>query len=283
MVKKVGILVHPKIEAAGRLAGEMEGAIRGAGAACWRCSAWEEEKARGLMPGTELLFTLGGDGTILRAARIAIPWGTPIVGVNLGRLGFITSLAPGDVLPRLPSLLAGEGWIEERAMVQGELLSGDGHRYHGLNDVVVARGSAARVIHTQVWIDGEPLPPFKGDGVIVATATGSTGYALSAGGPILHPQARELLLQPISAHLSWSAALVLPPEAVVELEVTADHPALMSVDGQVDTPLKSGDRVRVRRSPHLARFLRTEPPGFFYRTLGQRLIANLGPGGKGGA
>jgi NAD+ kinase len=163
-------------------------------------------------------------------------------------------------------------------MLQVECLSsgGNGHSFHGLNDAVVSRGEVARVVHLKVWVDGEPLTTVKGDGVILATATGSTGYALSAGGPILYPQAREIVLQPLAPHLSWRTPLVLTPEAVVEIEVVTDHSAVLSLDGQVNRSLAEGDRVRACRSPHSARFLRTEPPGYFYRSLGRRLVDRSG-------
>ncbi len=278
MAKKVGVLFNARLEAARALAGEMEGFLPTLGAGVWLCPTTDEESACSLLPGTDLLLSLGGDGTILRAARAAAPFGVPILGVNLGRLGFIAEVCPEELHHRLPGLLAGEGWVEERAMLQVDCLSpgGNGHSLHGLNDVVVARASTVRVVYMRAWVDGEPLATFKGDGLIVATATGSTGYCLSAGGPILYPQAREMLLQPVAPHLSWRTPLVLPPETVVEIEVTADHPAVMSLDGQVHLPLAQGHRVSARRSPHTAHFLRTEPPGFFYRTLGRRLMDRSG-------
>jgi NAD+ kinase len=274
----VGVLFNAGLEPARVLAGEMEEFIPTLGAGVWLCPATDEDAARSLLPGTDLLLSLGGDGTILRAARVDAPYGVPILGVNLGRLGFITEVSPQELRHRLPGLLAGEGWVEERAMLQVDCppAGSDGRSLHGLNDVVVARGKAARVVYVKVWVDGEPLTTFKGDGLIVATATGSTGYGLSAGGPILNPQAREMLLQPVAPHLSWRTPLVLSPEAVVEMEVTTDHPAVMSLDGQVNLPLAPGHRVSARRSLHTARFLRTEPPGFFYRTLGQRLLDRSG-------
>ena len=278
MPKAVGVLFNAGLEPAKALAGEMEGFLPSLGADVWLCPAADEDYARNMLPGTELLLSLGGDGTILRAARAAAPYGVPILGVNLGRLGFITEVGPDELHQRLPGLLAGQGWVEERAMLQVECLSsgGNGHSFHGLNDAVVSRGEVARVVHLKVWVDGEPVTAFKGDGVILATATGSTGYALSAGGPILYPQAREILFQPLAPHLSWHIPLVLTPEAVVEIEVVTDHPAVMSLDGQVNLPLAEGDRVRACRSPHSARFLRTEPPGYFYRTLGRRLVDRSG-------
>ncbi|MDP6100007.1 MAG: NAD(+)/NADH kinase [Dehalococcoidia bacterium] len=272
------MLFNAGLEQAKALAGEMEGFLPSLGAGVWLCPAADEDSARDMLPGTELLLSLGGDGTILRAARAAAPYGVPILGVNLGRLGFITEVSPDELHQRLPGLLAREGWVEERAMLQVECLSsgGNDHSFHGLNDVVVSRGEVARVVHLKVCVDGEPLTIFKGDGVILATATGSTGYALSAGGPILYPQAREIILQPLAPHLSWRTPLVLTAEAVVEIEVVADRPAVMSLDGQVNLPLTEGDKVKACRSPHSARFLRTEPADYFYRELGRRLVDRSG-------
>jgi NAD+ kinase len=274
-MNKVGMLVHPRIEVAQSLAQELKEIISRNGASVWQCSAWEEEEARSQVPGTDLIVSLGGDGTILRAARAVIPWCTPILGVNLGRLGFMAEIGPSEARERLPSMLKGESWVEERTMLRAELIpsgsvEGPG-TFHALNDVVVGRGRAPRLVPVRATVDGEFLTCYRADGVIVATATGSTAYSLSAGGPVLYPQAKEMLLQPIAAHLSLAAALVLPPTATVELEVEGEHQAVLSIDGQVDVALNGGDRVRVSRSPHRAQFLRTEPPTFFYRALGQRL------------
>lgn len=276
MVKRVGILYHPFIEAARNLAAELEKALASSQVEAWPASAWEENEARVHMPGTDLVLSLGGDGTILRVARAVVPWPVPILGVNMGRLGFIAELTPRELRESLPAFLTGEGWLEERAMLQAELLragEGAGEPLNALNDVVVGRASVSRLAHIRVHLDGEPLADYRADGVIVATATGSTGYSLSAGGPILHPQAREMVLQPIAAHLNLPVALVLPPIISIELELLEDREAMLSLDGQVEIPLKSGDRVRVQRSPHLTRFLRFRHPSFFYRTLAQRLTS----------
>lgn len=236
---------------------------------------------KGEVAGTDLALSVGGDGTILRVARAVVPWETPILGVNLGRLGFMTELSAEEVMDRLPALIAGEGWIDERAMLQAELVpateeatddrSGVSQLLHALNDVVVGRGKIPRIIHVKAIIDGELLTTYRSDGIIVSTATGSTGYCLAAGGPILYPQSQEILLRPISAHLSMNHTLVLPPTATIELEVHTDHQAVLSIDGQVDLILKDGDKVKVWRSPHSVRLLRVHPPTFFYSTLEQRL------------
>lgn len=269
--KKVGILFQPKIAAAEDLARQLAKVVGDLGVAVWVCSAWEEDRAREQAGETELVICLGGDGTILRAARVASPLSIPILGVNLGRLGFMTELRPDDALSRVPAFVKGEGWGEERAMLQAELVSSDMSPFHALNDVVVGRGERCRLIRVKATVDGELVTTYKCDGLILATATGSTGYSLAAGGPMLHPLAREILLQPIAAHLSLGTALVLPSEATVELEVRTTHQATLSIDGQIEVPLSDGAVVRVRRSPHITRLMRTQRSTLFYETLMQKL------------
>ena len=269
--KKVGILFQPKIAATEDLAWQLAKVVGDLGVAVWVCSAWEEDRAREQAGETELVISLGGDGTILRAARVASPLSIPILGVNLGRLGFMTELRPDDALSRVPAFVKGEGWGEERAMLQAELVSSNMPPFHALNDVVVGRGERCRLIRVKATVDGELVTTYKCDGLILATATGSTGYSLAAGGPMLHPLAREILLQPIAAHLSLGTALVLPSEATVELEVRTTHQATLSIDGQIEVPLSDGAVVRVKRSPHITRLMRTQRSTLFYETLMQKL------------
>ena len=273
-MKRVGILYHPMKEAAYPLAKQLEEFLGSKGLSVWLCSAWEGETARAQVNGTDLILSVGGDGTILRAAQAVVPEPTPITGINLGNLGFMTELRVDEATEKLTALLAGEGWIDERAMLEAELSANEEHtpqRFYALNDVVVSRGSAARLIFIEASIDGEPLTTYKADGVIVATATGSTGYSLAAGGPILHPQAKELLLLPISPHLSSAYTLVLPSTAVVKLRLSTTHSATLSVDGHINLPLSSGAVITVKHSSNTIRFLRIHPETSLYASLEQRL------------
>jgi NAD+ kinase len=269
-VKRVGILYHPGLSQAQALAQDLYHSLKPEQATCWLCSAWEEEEARRQVVGTDLLVSLGGDGTILRAARIALAEGTPILGVRLGRVGFLTEVDPHDVGRRVSGFLDGEGWVEERMMLQVNSPSW-GREYHALNDVVVGRGALPRTISIQATIDGEFFASYTADGLVIATPTGSTGYSLAAGGPVVHPQALSILLTPISPHLSPSYPLVLPPSVTLELKVRTAQQAALSVDGQVDMALRNGDSVVVRRSPKVAHFLRFGPQSDFYAALAQRL------------
>jgi len=275
-MKRVGILYHPMIEAAHALAKTLEELLGSEGLSVWRCSAWEAETAKAQVSGTDLILTIGGDGTILRAAQAAVPGPTPITGINLGKLGFMTELSVDEAMSKLPALLAGEGWIDERSLLEAKLSPGDGEQgpprmFYALNDVVVARGEVARVIHIEASIDGEPLTTYKADGVIVATATGSTGYSLAAGGPILHPQAKESLLLPILPHLSSAYTMVLQSTATVKLHISTTYPATLGVDGHINLPLSSGATIMVKHSSNTVRFLRIHPKTSFYSSLEQRL------------
>ena len=273
MVNKVGILYHPMVEATQIKAKELQEFLDSRGVSVWLCSAWEGETARAQLNDTGLILTVGGDGTILRAAQVVIPRMTPITGINLGKLGFMTELSAGEAVEELPPLLAGEGWIDERTMLQAELSATEQEPriFHALNDIVVARGAIARVVYVEASIDDKHLTTYKADGVIVATATGSTGYSLAAGGPILYPQSRDFLLVPIAPHLSSAFATVLPSTAIVKLCITTVHQATLSIDGHINLPLSSGDIITVKHSPNTARFLRIHPKTSFYGSLEERL------------
>jgi len=273
-IKKVGILYHPKIQAAPAQAKELGDFLAARGVSVWLCSAWEGEQARSQVNGTELILTIGGDGTILRAAQVAAPEQIPIIGINLGRLGFMTELSAEEAKEKLPALLEGGGWVDERAMLEAELQPGESEPpavFHALNDVVVTRGAVARVVYVEASIDGEALTTYKGDGVIVATATGSTGYSLAAGGPILHPRAKEFLLLPVVPHLSPPYPMVLPATAVVRLRLATTHQATLGIDGHINLPLTSGAVITIKQSSRVGRFLRVHPGASFYASLGQKL------------
>ena len=159
-MNRVGILYHPMNEAAYTLAKKLEGFIGARGVSVWLCSAWEGEKAKAQVNNTDLILSIGGDGTILRAAQVAVLGLTPVVGINLGKLGFMTELSADEAVDKLPALLAGEGWIDERAMLEAELSPASQDEpiriFYALNDVVMARGAIARTIYVEASIDGEP-------------------------------------------------------------------------------------------------------------------------------
>ncbi len=270
---RIGVLFHPKIEHARRLAEDVATALVKLGAQAWVGSGWDEDAVRAQIDQLDLLVTLGGDGSMLRAARMSAPLGVPILGINLGRLGFLAEVEPDQWQECLPRVLEGGYRIEECMMLRAESRRGDEllGSHDALNDVVVSRGSLARVVRIHTHIDGYHLTQYVADGLIVSTATGSTAYALAVGGPILPPTLDNILLIPIAPHLGMERAIVLNQGATVDMRVVTDHQAILTVDGQFEFTLLDGDRVTVRAGPHIARFVRIQPPAHFYRTLMARL------------
>lgn len=278
-MNKIGCCYHPKLpdELGRRVAGELMAIAARRVGETWIASAWDVETTRANVPGTDLLITVGGDGTVLRAARAVVPHPTLLLGVNMGRLGFLTELDAASALERLPEIIAGAGRVEERAMLHAEIVSPDAGagerpaRHDALNDVVIGRVTLGRTVQVSVRVDGTPMADFRADGVIVATATGSTAYSLSAGGPILPPESLEILLTPLAPHLAPNNSVVLPPTAVIEAQLAPGQQATFSVDGERDLDLAAGETIRVALGPHRARFLRLHPPTRFYERLARRL------------
>lgn len=273
-MNKVGILYHPMVEATQVKAKQLREFLTRKGVSTWLCSAWEKEKARSRLDNTELILSVGGDGTILRAAHIVFPSATPITGINLGRLGFMTELSADEAEEKLPALLSGKGWVDERAMLEAELSATSQEplrTFTALNDVAVARGAIARLVYIEASIDGQRLTGYKADGAIVATATGSTGYSLAAGGPILYPQSTDFLLVPITPHLSLAYAVVLPSTTTVQLHLSAVYQATLSIDGHINIPVSDDATITIKSSPSTTRFLRIHPQNSFYRSLEQKL------------
>ncbi len=269
----IGLLYHPKIPRSQDLAAEILEFLEGLGVSAWIGSGWDETAVAEQAADLDMLVTLGGDGSMLRAARMASRHGIPILGINLGRLGFLAEVQPAEWPDRLRQVLEGEYWVEERMMLHAEcwrdqLILGS---YEALNDVVVSRGSLARVVRLSTYIDGGYLTTYVADGLIVSTATGSTAYALAAGGPIMPPELKNMLLIPLAPHLSLERAIVLSKGSMVRVKVHTDHTAILTVDGQFEVDLADGDWVQVVASPRVGRFIRMQDRAYFYYTLMQRL------------
>lgn len=255
------------------LAAEMLEFLEGQGISAWIGSGWDEPAVAEQAAHLDMLVTLGGDGSMLRAARMASKHGIPILGVNLGRLGFLAEIQPEEWPERLRQALAGDYWVEERMMVHAECWRDQETlgSYEALNDVVISRGSLARVVRLTTYIDGGYLTTYVADGLILSTATGSTAYALAAGGPIVPPELKNMLLIPLAPHLSLERAIVLSKGSMVRVKVHTDHTAILTVDGQTEVELADGDWVQVVASPRVGRFIRLQDRAYFYCTLMQRL------------
>lgn len=225
------------------------------------------------LAGAQVVCVFGGDGTMLRAARRVAPLGLPLLGVNLGRLGFLTGTSIEEFDGTIAEVLAGRYQCEDRAVIGTSVTRAGATVYEGsaLNDVVVARGAQVRAIHVDVRIDGEPFTVYWADGIVVATATGSTAYAMSVGGPLMLPTAQDMVIVPIAPHLSFGNAVVLAPDQRFSLDVL-DEPARISVDGQEEHDLRTGDHVEAWRSDVPARFVRTPTMQPFLQLLRQKIL-----------
>lgn len=216
--------------------------------------------------GIDLLVTLGGDGTLLRGARWAGPAGTPILGVNLGRLGFLTCVALDEMEEALAHVAAGDVVLDERMALEVEVDQGgaSSEPYFALNDAVLHKSGFARLFLLRIWVDDEEVGLYRADGVIVSTPTGSTAYSLSAGGPILDPRLDAIVTTPITPHTLAVRPLVLPADAQVTIEaVSASEEVTLTIDGQVGSALRPGDRVMVRKAQQPVHLVRLPGQSFF--------------------
>jgi NAD+ kinase len=239
-------------------------------------SLYDEELRRRVKKGEfDMLIAVGGDGSVLRAGHLCAPCGVPILGVNLGRLGFLIQIDRKEWREYFEKLFNGEAWIENRMMLRAEhIRAGEslGHS-NALNEVVVARGQNLRPVRLTASVDGRRLTSYVADGLIASTATGSTAYALAAGGPILPPELRNILLVPIAPHLSVDRAVVLSEGSSVSIVVKSEN-SVLSVDGQPPTPLMEDDQVKVTAADVTAQFVRFGDPGYFYRNLTAHMNEN---------
>jgi NAD+ kinase len=270
---RVGVLYNGRIPQARSLAAEVEAWLAPRVDQVQVC-AIDDSHNELFLPEIDLLVTLGGDGSILQAARLAAPYDVLILGINLGRVGFLTEAETGQWKDVLSRALGGDYWVEERMMLRVAGWRGQEKmtEAEALNDVVVGRRDRGRAVHLRAEVDGGELATYVADGLIVATPTGSTAYALAAGGPILPPQLRNILLVPVAPHLSMERPIVLAEGVTVRITVIGRRPAVLMVDGQVAADLENRDIVRVEASAHAARFARVREQTYFYKTLVSRLV-----------
>jgi len=272
-MKRVGILCHPSRGRAQRIAQEVIADLGGRGLSVWRGSPDDEVGLRQAAPDLDLLITLGGDGTIVRAVRAVATCGVPILGVNFGRLGFLAEVDPSEVGRAIEAVAAGDYFLEERMMLRAELrrrgeLLLDGE---AINDLVMARGSVSRTVRISIHVDGSYVMTQAADGIIISTPTGSTAYCLAAGGPIVAPDVSCMIITPVAAHLALAHAIVVPSDRLLCLRLVKGQGAMLTVDGQVDVRLEEGDELCATASQNAAKFVRFGSSGYFYRTILRRL------------
>lgn len=235
-----------------------------------------EDDLRAFVPGAgildpndiDLLITLGGDGTLLRGARMVAAQHIPILGVNLGYLGFLTSVAPDDLQGALERLMSGDYWLDERFMLEARVIDASGvsgEPYFALNDAVLHKGGFARVVRLTVFVgENEEIGSYSSDGLILATPTGSTAYSLSASGPVVHPTVDCIIATPIAPHSLVLRPLVLPSTETIRVEITSETPDLMlTIDGQDGERVSPGSSLVVRKGEPIAALVRFHGQSFF--------------------
>ena len=235
--------------------------------------------SRELAEAADLLISMGGDGTLLTAARLGAPLGKPILGINLGGFGFLAAIPRGEMLEGLAQVMGGHLRVQSRMMLEASVLRGDQAiaSMIALNDIVLGKGAFSRLFRLRTSISGEAVSDFPADGMIIATPTGSTGYSLSAGGPVVYPEVRVLIVTPICAHTLSARTLVVPASRVIEMTLrdSRGEEVFLTADGQEGMALRAGDRVVVREAPFSARLIGLEGAGFY-----AKLRSKLGWGGQ---
>jgi NAD+ kinase len=250
-IRRIGFAYNPTSEPAIELSERAAGWSARRGFDHWAAQAGDFDLLCRELATTDTLVVLGGDGTFLRAARAVAAVDVPLLGINLGKIGFLSKAEAEELEPVLEKLVAGRYTVAERMTLAARILPGghdgdDRFVHTALNDIVVARGALARVVRMDVTIGSSHLATFIADGLVVASPTGSTGYSFSSGGPIVDPLARNLVVTPIAGYLSAIRSVVVGPDQTVRCRVVDAHEALVSVDGREDLPLRVGDIVEVR-------------------------------------
>jgi NAD+ kinase len=275
-LKQIGILAHPLRPQTAPVAEAIAKHLRDRGVETWVHTRWEESDVQEQVQTAEMVVAIGGDGAMLRAGRVCAPYRVPVLGVNMGQLGFLTEISgPTTWEEPLDSVLNGNYWVEERMMIHAALLrdgvaleSGD-----ALNDIVISRGTASRTIWLDAYIDKDWATTYHADALIIATATGSTAYALACGGPILPPELRNILIVPVAPHLSMDRPIVLSEGATVEVIAASNNTTdiVLAIDGVIMGNMEPDDRLRIQASEHISRFVRLRERNYFYRSLLDRL------------
>ena len=247
----------------------------------WISTAEELAMKREQLQNTSIVVVAGGDGTILRTVRVTSTFEIPLVGINMGKVGFMAELNRDEALEKLPKYLddkyhqSSNIRLEERMMLEANIISKTDDKpritLHALNDVTIGTDNISRLVELEASVNDAHLTNYRADAVIVATVTGRTGYALAAGGPIVFPEADLMILQPVAAHTGLRDCLILSPDSTISLEISGESKAAISADGFMDSILEPGERISVKKSPNKAQFLRAKEPAFFYTALNMRL------------
>jgi NAD+ kinase len=272
VLERVTILFHPRRRQAIQESEWLAAELKRRGASVAVGNGWDEQQVVDLGRGADLVVALGGDGTIIHVASLVAQYEVPVLGVNLGRVGFLAEMTPATMHQEIDTLAAGAYWVEQRAMLdvvwQGEERN---ESFLSLNEVSVGRGVSPQAVHITALLDGHEFLTYTADAVLVVTATGSTAYSLAAGGPIMYPEDRDFMLTPVAPHLHIGRSIIVPGTSTVRLTLSSDRPAFMSVDGWTERDLKPSHTVVVCRSKMTARFARFGECSYFYTAIAERL------------
>ena len=233
----------------------------------------------GLPTKPDLLISIGGDGTILRCAKVLNGTNCPILGVNMGNVGFLCEMDSSDISSKLPNYLNGQAVIEKRSKLKVNLVSLNSKKeYSALNDLVLSRGSKIRVVNVEAFINGNHFATYKGDGIVISTATGSTAYSLSLGGAILSPSSNNMIMKPIAAHTSLMGGLVIEKDVLISLKAASNEDLTISVDGFIDNKVDDFDQIDVEiDKENKVYFLRSQNfENLYWSSLAQKLELRKG-------
>ena len=282
--KRIAVTWHPSLEEAHAMSAEIVSVLKERSVEWAESFSLNDQKFRkALRDGQfDLMIALGGDGTMLRAGKLGAPVNVPVMGVNLGHFGFLVETQRNEWRERIDDLLSGRWETDKRMMIRAEHFRGEKklHTWEVLNDIVLARALSIRPVHLIVHVNDIELAEYVADGLILSTATGSTSYSQSVGGPILRPDMRNMLLTPISPNLCVDRCLVLPDTDLVTFILGGSVEALISPDGYEGAELEFGDRILARASEHSALFVRFQDKGVFYRNITRYMQRNPTIGGR---
>lgn len=272
----IGVLAHPKRPETAPLAEQITHKLRQRGLQAWCYAVWNETSIVEAVQQADMVVAIGGDGAMLKAARVCAPYQIPVLGVNMGRLGFLTEISdPQDYDAQLDRVLANDYWVERRMMLTAQVQRGHERVLQGdaLNDAVISGDRFGRMIQLDTYIDGLWATTYNSDALIIATPTGSTAYALAVGGPILPPELENILIIPAAPHLSMDRPIVLSEGSHVQVRpaVGNRNSVALMLDGVYQMTLAADDTIQIRASQHISRFVRLRPAGYFYRSLLDRL------------
>lgn len=276
MLRCIGVLAHPRRPQTAPVAQRIADSLRARGVATWLYTDWDDDTVANEVSCADMVVAIGGDGAMLKAARVCAPFQVPVLGINMGRLGFLTEVTEiEDWEATADRLMQGDYWIEMRMMITAEVRQAGEVilRADALNDIVISATSVGSMIQMDTYIDGHWATTYNSDALIVATPTGSTAYALAAGGPILPPDLNSILIVPTAPHLSMDRSIVLSEGSRVALRANEDNrnEIVLTADGVAMGGISDGAIVTIAASRDRSRFVRLRPRNYFYRSLLDRL------------